>query len=81
MLKLVLLRLFVAVVSHVSSVGSLAIADRALLIVAVEILDVQGATSLVVSELSIGSWLKSLILGSCSSLSVEMLTQVTIWRF
>ena len=51
------------------------------MIVAVEILDVQGATSLVVSELSIRSWLKSLILGSCSSLSVEMLTQVTIWRF
>ena len=70
-----LLRVLVAVVGHVPAVGCRAWSASAwtFLVVAVEVLNVERSTSLVVAQLSSGTWLKGLILGTSSPLRVQML--------
>ena len=66
-LKLLIIRILTAVVSYISSILVL---DTAFLIVAIEILDIQGVSSLMVTQLSCRSRLKSLVLRSSPSLGV-----------
>ena len=66
-LKLLIIRILTGVVSYISSILVL---DTAFLIVTIEILDIQGVSSLMVSQLSCRSRFKSLVLGSSPSLGV-----------
>ena len=78
-----LLRVLVAVVGHVPPVGCRAWSASAwtFLVVAVEVLDVERAPSLVVAEGTSWPRLQSLVLRSSPALSVEMLTQISVGRF
>ena len=67
LLIILILGVLTTVVSYISTVLVL---DTSLLVMAVKILNVQRVTSLVVAQLGRGSWFKSLVLGSSSSLSV-----------
>lgn len=82
LLRLGLLRVLVAVVGHVSSVRCWVwtSAHGSLLIVAVEVLDVERAATLVVSKGSGGSWIESLVLCASPALSVEVLSQICVRR-
>lgn len=75
LLIILILRVFATVVCNVSSILS---RDRSLLVVAVQVLDIQWVPSLVVAQLSSGSWLKSLILGTSSALGVQVLSEIII---
>ena len=66
-LKLLIIRILTAEVSYISSILVL---DTAFLIMAIEILDIQGVSSLMVSQLSCRSRFKSLVLSSSPSLGV-----------
>jgi hypothetical protein len=72
----------VAVIGHVSSVRCWiwTTAHGSLLVVAVEVLDVERASSLVVPKGSSWSWLESLVLCASPTLSVKVLTQIGVRR-
>ena len=65
------------VVRHISTMVSL---DVALLVVAVKVLDVQRSASLVVAQISAWTRLKSHVVGSRATLSVQMLAEVIVRR-
>lgn len=70
LILLVLLSVLIAVVCHVASVA----ADGALLVVAVQVLDVQAASALMVAEaVTTRSSIECIILASCTTLRVQML--------
>jgi hypothetical protein len=69
-LKVLILGVFAAVIRHIPSVLRL---NTAFLIVAVEVLDVEGSASLVIAQLGCGTWLKGLVLCTSSALGVQML--------
>lgn len=72
-------RMLVAVVSHVSAVGTGS--DSAFLVVAVQLLDVEASTAVVISKLSsTRSWFKRLILCSSSTLGMQVLSEIVLWR-
>lgn len=74
-LKLILLGVFVAVVGYISTCLLLTLSiDLAFLIVTVKILDIERTASLVIAETRAGTRLQSLILGTSSALSVEVLS-------
>ena len=58
------------VVRHVSTV----IGNRALLVVTVQVLDVKGASSLVVAQVGSGSGLQSHVVGTGPALRMQVLT-------
>jgi hypothetical protein len=70
-LKMLILGVFAAIVSHIPSILSL---DTTFLVVAVEVLNVERSTSLMVAQLSSGTWFKGLILRTSSPLRVQMLS-------
>lgn len=74
------LRMFVAVVCHVSSV--VAGSNCSFLVVTIQLLYVEASTTVMITKLSsTRSWLKRLILCSCSALGMQMLSEVILWRF
>ena len=70
-LKVLILGVFAAVVGHIPSILRL---DTSFLVVTIQVLYVQRSASLMVAQLSCGTWLKSLILGTSSPLCVQMLS-------
>jgi hypothetical protein len=74
--KVLVLRILATVVGDIPSVLAL---YASFLVVAVQVLDVQRPSSLVGAQLSCRSWLQGLVLGTCSALSMQMLSQVTVW--
>jgi hypothetical protein len=71
-LELVLLRVLVTVVGHIAASVLLdsSMSHGSFLVVAIEILDVKAASSLVIAELGIRTRLKSLVLPAGSPLGV-----------
>ena len=71
---------FVGVISHISSIWNnvLIWSKCALLVVTVQLLDVEAASSLMGAKSL--PCLKGLILGPCAALGVQVLSQVVIWR-
>jgi hypothetical protein len=65
------------VIRHVPTM----ILDLALLVVAVEILDVQASAPLVIAKVGSGACLKSDVVGASTALGVQVLTEITVRRF
>lgn len=74
---LILLRVLIAIVSHVATVAT----DSTFLIVAVQVLYVEAASTLMITQ-AVTTWtrIKSIVLSSCAALRVQMLPQVVVWR-
>jgi hypothetical protein len=66
--------LVAVVVGHISA----SLVHAVLLIVAVELLNIQTAASLIVTERGSGTWFKGHV-ATCSSLSVKVLSEVCNW--
>ena len=73
------LRMFAAVVCHVSSV--VAGSNCSFLVMAVQFLYIKASTTVMITKLSsTRSWLKCLVLCSSSTLGMQMLSKVVLWR-